>query len=54
MEKLGIGKEVPNLRPKISPPQSQEIAEEIINQRVFVVVSPNESTVGPRKTRGYS
>jgi hypothetical protein len=36
------------LRPKVSPPLSQKFLEEIVNQRVFVVVRPNESTTGPR------
>jgi hypothetical protein len=36
------------LRPKVRPPLSQEFAEEIINPKIFVVVSPNESAIGPR------
>ena len=48
MNNLGIMNEVSQLRPKVSPPLSQEIVEEIINPRIFVVVSPNKSAVGPR------
>jgi hypothetical protein len=40
--------EVPKLRPKVRPILSQEFAEEIINPRIFVVVSPNEIAICPR------
>jgi hypothetical protein len=36
------------LRPKVRPPLSQKFAEEIINPKIFVVVSPNEIATCPR------
>ena len=36
------------MRPKVCPPLSQEFAEEIINPKIFVVVSLNEIAICPR------